>query len=522
MKKSCFVSYSYDSKEHELWVLRLVKKLNKGKRIDVFIDKTKTRLGSDLLDFMVDSITKCDSTLLICTPKYKAKVNGGAALEKMLIGSKLMSEALTHKFIPVLREGDKVSSIPDFLQTKRYIEMKGSFIKQKDVEEIITSVRKQKSSMTLKSRKRGSRSIVSRTLIDSTDTSRISRIKLAGYTLLGGRGADGIRYIWKTAENWFIDSVAFNSRLRSSNISQDDRRISAYTTSVSFGCGLRPMKATCRFCATGTIPFRGPLTAEEIALQNIFMASYDNHCPSWPDVRTNKREFAFMGQGEPGLHYPAIKEAILLTDRAMAGLEQQIHRYIIASCGIPDFLDAMISDILNKVFANKVTLHFSLNAVDSIRTDLMPINRIYPYENFLLKSKEYFEKIGEKIAVGILLFDNFIPRDLKTKAFSTEKYIEQTLSILDPRIHRIDLCDVNHNKAINTQHEMSNEIANKLLDFVRDHGFEAKLFSSFGTDKSAGCGTLISSRTKMQSPGKLTQEAFANAISILQRLRLTR
>ena len=171
---------------------------------------------------------------------------------------------------------------------------------------------------------------------------------LNGHTLLGSRGMYGIRYYWKKGED-SIESLAFNQRLCEpiGDVikDQENQQISAYTVSVSFGCVLSAHLSQCRFCETGSRSFKGYLSAEEIAMQNIFMATYDSACPSYPEVRTHKREFSFMGQGEPGYNYPAVREAIRITDIAMNKLNQEVYRYNISTCGISDFLPMLIADI---------------------------------------------------------------------------------------------------------------------------------------------------------------------------------
>ena len=161
--------------------------------------------------------------------------------------------------------------------------------------------------------------------------------------MLGGRGIDGIKYIWER-NGRHVESLAFNRRLKDSQ-DLSVHHISAYTCSVSYGCRLSCNHQQCRFCETGTIPYSGDICAEDIALQNIFMAGYDSDCPSFPLVRGNEREFAFMGQGEPGLCYPAVRRAIQLTDLAMERIRQKVHRYIISTCGICDFIPILINDI---------------------------------------------------------------------------------------------------------------------------------------------------------------------------------
>lgn len=343
---------------------------------------------------------------------------------------------------------------------------------------------------------------------------------LDSYSLLGSRGIDGIRYIWK-CEDRYVESIAFNKCLRvpADSTSKDavTSSISAYTSSVSYGCHLSVNNQACRFCGTGKIPYLGNLCAEDMALQNIFMAKYDTDCPSFPHVRGNKREFAFMGQGEPGFSYPAVRRAIQLTDYAMCQIHQEVHRYIISTCGICDFVPILLNDIRNKVFKNKITLHFSFNAIDEDRTMIMPVNDEYDYKRFIKECTRFHAETGEKIGAGILMFNRyrFVDKAGKERHFTlTPKRLEKMLQLLDKDVFRIDLCDVNKTSNEN-QLALSNEEANKLFDIVKSKGFEGKIFSSFGEQEHSGCGMLSSSLENTNQPGQTTISHFNSALELL-------
>lgn len=379
---------------------------------------------------------------------------------------------------------------------------------------------------------------------ESEVTSRFSEIELKykaisqkkydftinGHTLLGGRGKEGIKYYWlKNGDR--TESVAFNTRMyfphHDPQKRAEDAEISAYTTSVSLGCVLKPSNMQCRFCETGSRDFGGFLSAEEIALQNIFMAFYDADCPSFPEVRTHKREFAFMGQGEPGYSYPAVRRAILLTDRAMSAINQTVHRYIISTCGIVDFMDLLMDDVKLGIFKNRVSLHFSLHAIDEERKLLMPIEKQFKYSEFLELCREFYkvsaEAFGgsEKIGVGIMMFKNFLPiqwpsGDGFEPITLNRDSLERILSQLDKDVFRIDLSDLNHAPSVTAKSgEVKNEDAQNLLNFALNRGFEAKTFSSFGSDKNAGCGMLKSAYIDAAEDGPKTLERFRKSLTLL-------
>lgn len=338
---------------------------------------------------------------------------------------------------------------------------------------------------------------------------------LKGLTLLGSLGTEGVKYHWER-NGHTVESLAFNKRLKGTSDSEDVDKTSAYTISVSYGCQLSSYERACKFCETGTQKYYGNLAAEDIALQSIFMAEYDSNCPSFPQVRKNQREFAFMGQGEPGLNYPAVRQAILLTDKAMEIIDQNISRYIISTCGIVDFLPLLIDDIKQKYFHNRVTLHFSLHVTGEDRNIFMPINYDYNYLDFIKACAKLREVSGEKIGVGVLMFKEYrYKKNVPPYTLSSEK-LKGLLNQLDKDIFKIDLCTLN-TPSFGSQKPMSYESAQRLLDVVRQQGFEGKIFSSFGENVNSGCGMLSSNHDSMQEIGNTTIEHFNASIDLLEK-----
>lgn len=346
---------------------------------------------------------------------------------------------------------------------------------------------------------------------------------LDGYTPLGNRGRNGMKYYWKKGEDR-VESLTFNQRLsepsKDPKQSQEDNSISAYTTSMSFGCILSANSMQCRFCETGSRPFKGFLSAEEIAMQNIFMVACDAGWPNYPEVRNHKREFAFMGQGEPGYQYSTVREAIRLTDIAMKKMDQQVYRYNISSCGVYDFIPSLIDDIKSGIFDNKVTLHFSLHASGEERNRIMPINKEYNYREFIYWCEKLYEVTHEKIGVGLMMFKGFMPNqrvgEQNFDAYTlTGIKLQEILRELKSEIFSIDLCELNKTSVIAKQDEMTNMEAEKLLEIANAYGFETKIFSSFGRDQSAGCGMLSSDFIDANEDVKIFEEQYSISLDLL-------
>lgn len=312
-----------------------------------------------------------------------------------------------------------------------------------------------------------------------------SLISIAGYDILGSDGRDGLRYAWRYQYGkHLVESAAFPQR---STTKQDD--ICGYTTSVSAGCALRPIGVQCTFCRTGNVlPFSGPLSYRDIAKQNIFMVLSDMNCADHPELHNRSREFAYMGQGEPGLSYPQVRLAIELTNRAMRELGQTVHRHIFATSGVPESIEALKDDIKN-YYTQRVTLHFSLHAVKE-RVLLMPIEKYWPYLESLYAMRDMHDLTGEKPCIGILLFNRFQPNSKKFSYSNEFDNIKNILAELDPQKHRLSFCTYNAADDICSCDPYPSDEAEVVLNYAQKLGFDAKLFSSYGQEKQTACGTL--------------------------------
>ncbi len=121
-----FISYTWESAEHQTWVKKLADRLL-GDGIEAILDKYDLQLGDRLPQFMERSITGSDYVLIVCTPTYKQKADarvGGVGYEGHIISGELFSMGNERKFIPVLRSGSDTESIPTYLNGKLYVDLR--------------------------------------------------------------------------------------------------------------------------------------------------------------------------------------------------------------------------------------------------------------------------------------------------------------------------------------------------------------------------------------------------------------
>lgn len=322
-------------------------------------------------------------------------------------------------------------------------------------------------------------------------------ISVSGFELLRG-GVDGIRYAWrKDDSDQIIESAAFNNKTK--NTISD---ICGYTTSVSIGCILSKLNSQCKFCRTGNnLHFGGFLSDKEIAKQNVFMVLSDMYCEDHQELKTKKREFAYMGQGEPGFSYRQVRSAIEITNTAMRELGQTVYRHIFATAGVPKAIEQYTEDIQG-YFTERVTLHFSLHATND-RSNIMPINNIFPYHACIDKLNKVIEFSNEKPCIGIMLFNDYSPRGSLQPYTNSKETVLSILKELDPQKCRLSFCEFNPSPEVGQSKEYAQEDANIILQLALDNGFEAKLFSSFGKAEQTACGMLGGKNPELSATSKL-------------------
>lgn len=126
-RPKAFISYSWDSTEHQDWVMELVDYLMRN-GVDVVVDKRDLAPGEEITEFIERGIMQSDILLLICSEEYTKKANarlGGVGMETVISTSQFLNARKTKKFIPVTRNNrcrgkDK---LPTYLGSTVYVDM---------------------------------------------------------------------------------------------------------------------------------------------------------------------------------------------------------------------------------------------------------------------------------------------------------------------------------------------------------------------------------------------------------------
>lgn len=151
-----FISYSWDSKKHQDWVISLADAINEAGGYAV-IDKKHLKYGGHIKTFMINSILNADIVLLILTPNYKKKadlLSGGAGYEYNIINDELFKIITTNeKYISVLRDGDVETSVTNFLRGFNYVDLRIGPSYENNLRELLKQIIKPSEKLIIKQMK---------------------------------------------------------------------------------------------------------------------------------------------------------------------------------------------------------------------------------------------------------------------------------------------------------------------------------------------------------------------------------
>ena len=243
--------------------------------------------------------------------------------------------------------------------------------------------------------------------------------------------------------------------------------------SSQVGCSL-----DCSFCSTGKQGFNGNLSAAEIVGQLLLANQY---LESKNEVVTN---VVFMGMGEPLLNFESVLSAanIIMDDMAF-GLSKR--KVTISSSGVVPAIEKLSR-------YTDCSLAISLHAPnDSLRDQLVPINRRYPIDTLLAACRKYLNTLGphRKLLFEYTLIDHVNDQT------SHAQELANLLSGIPCKINLIPFNDFDHSGYRTPAQSRVFAFQSVLIE----RGYTAMIRSTRGEDISAACGQLagnVRDRTK--------------------------
>ena len=247
-------------------------------------------------------------------------------------------------------------------------------------------------------------------------------------------------------------------------IPEENRR--TLCVSSQAGCALK-----CVFCATGRQGFSRNLSVSEIIGQ-LWLA--EQLLRDKNEESCKLTNVVMMGMGEPLLNYPAVVTALrIMLDDLAYGLSRR--RVTLSTAGhVPGI------DLLGKECP--VSLAVSLHAPDdTLRTQLVPLNKKYPIRSLLDACKRYVQRDSR----GIITFEYIMLKDIN----DSEKQAYQLRSLLTELPSKVNLIPYNNVPGTDF-HAPTPNVIDRFREILNNGGIVTITRKTRGNDIDAACGQL--------------------------------
>lgn len=265
--------------------------------------------------------------------------------------------------------------------------------------------------------------------------------------------------------------------------------------SSQVGCSL-----DCSFCATGKQGFNRDLTAAEIIGQVWIAAkSYGQLDPKADRTVTN---VVMMGMGEPLLNFDNVVDSMnLMMDDNAYGFSKR--RVTLSTSGVVPALDRLGEH-------TDVSLAISLHAPnDSLRNELVPINKKYPIEMLLNSAQRYIEGLPDnrrKMTIEYTLIDQVNDRP---------HHAHELAELLREVPVKVNLIPFNPFSLVNYK-RVSNNALRAFRDILTQAGLTTTIRTTRGEDIDAACGQLAGSVMDKTSRSARYRQQQDNAVELVK------
>ena len=278
----------------------------------------------------------------------------------------------------------------------------------------------------------------------------LSTLSLVSQTI--SKNKQTVKYLFKTDKGYFIESVSMI----------DENHRHTVCISSQSGCNLG-----CDFCATASMGLLQNLSCGEIIDQLVAIRGLS---------KKEINNVVYMGMGEPFLNYDnVIKSAEILNNKN--GFNISVRKITISTVGIVPRIKQFIDE------KNKFGLAISLNASnDSIRNDIMPVNKKWPISDLINMNKVYANTYKRnKITFEYVIMDG---------VNSSEANAIELAQILNSAKCKVNI--IPYNETDGKYKRPSDRTINKFIEtlYLYNKNFQILVRWSNGLDIDAGCGQL--------------------------------
>ena len=261
-------------------------------------------------------------------------------------------------------------------------------------------------------------------------------------------GGNTRKWLWRLDDGALVESVLMH---------YSDR--STVCVSTQAGCAM-----ACGFCATGQAGFERNLTTGEIVEQVIRAAR-----AAKPRRLSN---VVFMGMGEPMANYDRVWAAIR---RLHDDVGISARHLTLSTVGIIPGIKRLATEDL------PVNLAVSLHAAnDTLRDELVPINKRYPIAELVEACRAYIDAKGRRLSFEWALINGVNDRD--------QDAVE--LAAIARSLHaHVNLIPLNPTAEYDTPGSPTKRVR-EFRDLLKNLGANATVRQNRGTSIDAACGQL--------------------------------
>ena len=226
----------------------------------------------------------------------------------------------------------------------------------------------------------------------------------------------------------------------------------------------------CAFCASGLTGFVRNLTQAEILLQ----VYYFNQLL----IPTNGfvSRVVVMGAGEPMLNFDAVLGALEFLHMETTS-NMSYRNMTISTCGIIPGIEKLIDKNLPINLA--ISLH---SAKDDIRSELMPINKNYPFLEVIKAADGYAKATGRQVTYEYILIEN------KNDTMLDAELLSNALRFKNASVNLIPANPVEE-KGVKRP---SSNTVERFLQVLKKNKINVTVRREMGKDIDAACGQLRS------------------------------
>lgn len=240
--------------------------------------------------------------------------------------------------------------------------------------------------------------------------------------------------------------------------------------SSQVGCNM-----SCSFCASGQLSKKRDLEIHEMVLQ-IMMIQAD-----LDESEERVSHVVVMGIGEPFDNYDNVMKFIRIINNPH-GLAIGARHITISTCGLVEEIKRFQEEDLQINLA--ISLH---SAIDSKRTKLMPVNKVYNLASLRKAIKEYIKKTNRRVTFEYIILKGV--NDTKEDALAVKNYLRGVNAY-------INLIPYNSVSDTNFQ-SITRDDCFSFYDKLKQYGINVTIRKEFGRDIDAACGQLRSKRDRM-------------------------